>query len=641
VLGALHARDLWPSRGNGVGAAPPTRLPARRAETVETRYEVRNPNGRLVAVHVREDLGRGLKRFRWEQPNGTPELGGLHTADLPLYGVEHLRERPGEPVILVEGQKAAQALRDAGRLAVGTVTGANGTPSDDVLRPLVGRLVYAWRDNDEPGRAHMTRNAQGLARLGNTPRWIEWAGAPEKGDAADFLAQHGAGEALDRLLAAAAPYVDAHTPERVVLVCLADVIAKPVRWLWRGRIPLGKLTVLDGDPNLGKSLLTVDAAARVTRNDTMPDSTRSDIDGPSGVVLLSAEDDLEDTIRPRLEAVGADCTRIELLVRVKDPQGERGPTIADIDALEEAIQKTRASLVIVDPLMAYLPDERDSHRDQDIRRALAPLAALAARTGVAVLVVRHLNKSSGGNPLYRGGGSIGIIGAARSGLLVALDPNDPDGGRRILAVTKANLAALPPALAFHVETQDDVPRIVWEGETSHTAEALLAVRLPEDERSALDETVEFLLATLAEHDLPAAEVKAAARPAGIAKRTLERARYRAGVVTRRQGFGPGAVYVWSLHARQDSHARQLVDNGEHGEHGPHDPRPHPHSTAEDSQRMYLRDLAESWRWPRIYIGWGETIAPGRETWTRFLTTAPLARIEWATADLQSLEVGQS
>ena len=355
-----------------------------------------------------------------------------------------------------------------------------------------------------------------------------------------------------------------------VLVRLADVVPKRVRWLWPGRIPLGKVTVLDGDPDLAKSLLTLDLAARVTRNSAMPDGSFSDLGEPRGVVLLSAEDDAEDTIRPRLDAAGADVKHIVILVGVKDSRGERGPTVADLDALEEAIRSTTAALVVVDPLMAHLPDERDSHRDQDVRRALAPLAALASRTGAAVIVIRHLNKGSGGNPLYRGGGSIGIIGAARSALLVAPDPDAPDGDRRILVVTKRNLAAATPALAYRVEAPEGVPRIVWEGPTEHTAGALLAVQLPEEERSAQDDAVAFLTDVLGGGDLPAVRVKAAARQAGIAERTLERARSRAGVVTRRQGFGREAVYVWSLHARQKSHVRQSRGVGVHGEHGVHE-----------------------------------------------------------------------
>lgn len=363
-------------------------------------------------------------------------------------------------------------------------------------------------------------------------------------------------------------HIEADVPARAVLLPLADVTPKKVRWLWAGRIPLGKVTVLDGDPDLGKSTVTLDLAARVTRHVAMPDDTLSDLGEPRGVVLLSAEDDAADTIRPRLDAAGADVSRIVLLHGVNDSpgeRGERGPTIADLSALEEAVSSVSAALVVIDPLMAHLPDERDSHRDHDIRRALRPIAKFAERLGVAVLMIRHLNKNAAvGNALYRGGGSIGIIGAARSGLLIAPDPDAPDSGRRILACSKHNLSADTPALAYRLETGDEVPRILWEGPTAHTASALLATRLPDNERSELDEAKAFLTDFLADGDRPAREVKGAAREAGIAARTLERARPLAGVRSGRRGFaGP---FMWSL-SRQNPLSRQPLDPGENGEIG--------------------------------------------------------------------------
>jgi hypothetical protein len=128
---------------------------------------------------------------------------------------------------------------------------------------------------------------------------------------------------------------------------------------------------------------------------------------------------------------------------------------------------------VIDPLMAFLSGDVNSHRDQDVRRALAPLAKLAEETGTAVVVVRHLNKGSGDNPLYRGGGSIGIVGAARSALLVAQHPEDE--GRRVLASLKSNLAKPAPSLAFMLaEAANGAVKVEWKGETPLDAAALLA-----------------------------------------------------------------------------------------------------------------------------------------------------------------------
>ncbi|MBM4255919.1 MAG: AAA family ATPase [Deltaproteobacteria bacterium] len=309
----------------------------------------------------------------------------------------------------------------------------------------------------------------------------------------------------------------------VKLTCLADVEPRPLRWLWRDRIPLGKLTMLDGDPGLGKSLITIDVAARVSTHRPMPDETLSDLGEPASVVLLSAEDDTADTIQPRLAAAGADMARIRKMDAIIHGDDESLPSLGDCSLIPDALQEYGAKLLIIDPLMAYLPSEVNSFRDQDIRRILAPLAKIAAETGAAVVIIRHLNKSPGGNALYRGGGSIGIIGAARSGLLVAPDPDDSE--RKILAVTKSNLAKIPAALAYRIqENSDKVSFLTWEGPTNHTATSLLATPFDGEGHSSLEEAKHFLREVLADGPVAAKEVEKQANQASISYATLRRAK---------------------------------------------------------------------------------------------------------------------
>lgn len=344
------------------------------------------------------------------------------------------------------------------------------------------------------------------------------------------------------------------------LLILGTVDPQPVRWLWPARLPLGKLIILDGDPSLGKSLITLYLAGRVSHGLPMPDGTLGDLNGPAGVVLLCAEDDPADTLRPRLDAAGADCNRIALLQTVTETidseYGEprtrrRLPTLADLGAIETAIKTVDAKLVVVDPVMAYT-GRAETNSDSDVRSLLAGLAALAQRTGVAVLAVRHLNKSGGGNPLYRGGGSIAFIAAARVGLLVAADPDDPSGESRVLAVTKSNLAKMPPALVYRVnENANGVAYIQWLGETEHTAKTLLASVVDDDEKGALGEAKVFLADLLEDGPVEVKHLKGEARNAGIAEKTLQRAKTALGVQAIKFGFGETGYWTWSLPRNAD------------------------------------------------------------------------------------------
>lgn len=335
------------------------------------------------------------------------------------------------------------------------------------------------------------------------------------------------------------------------MVRLSDVAPAAVEWLWPGRIPFGRLTVLDGDPGTGKSALTNDLAARVSTGRAMPDGAGGLV-RPYGVVILTAEDGLADTVRPRIDAAGGDPSQVVAIAYVRDREEDgascrRLPTVRDVQAIEAAIRAVDAVLVIIDPLMAYL-GTTDAHRDSEVRGALAGLADLAERTGVAVLVVRHLRKAGASNPVYAGGGSIGIIGAARSGLLLAPDPDAPESDRRVLACTKSNLARRPPSLALELVQREGVLTLRWLGESSHGASALLE-RVEAEERTVRDDAAIMLREELADGPRPVRDLQHIARELGTTWRTVRRAADALGIERRKLGIRGG--WEWSLPSVQD------------------------------------------------------------------------------------------
>jgi hypothetical protein len=354
---------------------------------------------------------------------------------------------------------------------------------------------------------------------------------------------------------------DVDTPngqrQRFTTITVADVEPERVTWLWEGRLPAGKLATLDGDPGLGKSTLALTFAAVITTAGCWPDATRCH--HPGDVVVMSAEDGLADTIRPRLDAAGADVTRVHVIdATVVGDLDPRAPTLADTEALADLITGTGARLAIVDVFMAFLPSGTDSHRDQDVRTVLARLAKVAADTGCTVLLLRHLNKAGGHNPLYRGGGSIGIVGAARVALVVAVDPEDED--RRVLAWAKNNLAPLPDALAYRLTDTPEFccARVVWDGHADVDVAELLDTA-PGDDYGATAEAKRWLEDYLTIHGAcENKDVKQAAAKVGIAVRTLQRACKSLGVVVESSGY-PRVTY-WSSPAHEPQSRQSRLTN---------------------------------------------------------------------------------
>jgi hypothetical protein len=278
------------------------------------------------------------------------------------------------------------------------------------------------------------------------------------------------------------------------------------------------------------------------------------------VVLLSAEDDIQDTIRPRLDAAGADVSRVVALQAVEVYSGDESPIRRcvdlqrDIERLEEAIEATPdCKLVVIDPITAYLGD-KDSHNSGDVRGLLAPLADLAARHRVAVVMVTHLNKAAGGPAMYRSIGSISFVAAARSAWVVCKDESDEK--RRLFLPLKNNLAENNGGLAFRLTKQlsaNGQPSLVWDAEpVTMTADQALGNHRGSGGQREIDAVSEWLRTLLADGPVPATVAKAEAEDAGHSWATVRRAKDAIGVVVAKRGFGEGSQWAWALPGREDA-----------------------------------------------------------------------------------------
>jgi hypothetical protein len=316
---------------------------------------------------------------------------------------------------------------------------------------------------------------------------------------------------------------------------MADVAAELVRWLWPPYIPYAKLTLLEGDPGLGKSWITCALAAAVTQGHGLPGTETFE---PRNVLMLSAEDGLGDTLRPRLDAVGADVTRV---VALDEPLTFDAPGLL---RLEDAIHYYSPALVIIDPLFAFTGSKVDIHRANECRAISAPLGAVAERCGCAIVAVRHLGKSrGGGNALNAGIGSIDFAAAARSVLLVGQDPDDHS--KRAFVQIKNNLAPIGESIGYVLEGG----RFHWTGASTLTAGRILSFPSNEEARGARSEAVEFLRSALVDGPRPSKEIESEAHLAGISKITLRRAKDILGVLVCKEGghFGGGQQkWLWAM-----------------------------------------------------------------------------------------------
>jgi archaellum biogenesis ATPase FlaH len=328
------------------------------------------------------------------------------------------------------------------------------------------------------------------------------------------------------------------------LLCLADVEPRAVNWLWEPFIPACMLTMLSGDPGTGKSFIALSIAAELSRG-RLRDSR---IVEPANTLYLSVENPVAESLRPRFDALGGDPARFFLLKGkpIFDADGNKhlaAVTLADLAAIETAIVRVQARLMVVDPIQSYLGSGVDLHRSNETRPVMDGLAKLAEKHGCAILLLRHLSKQVGGKAIHRGLGSVDLTGAVRSEILAGSLPDDADA--RAMVHIKSNVGRTGRALGYSIDGQG---HFEWTGDCQITAEDLLAAPTGPD-NGKLAQACEWLKSALVSGEQKQEEIQSLAKSEGISQATLRRAKKTLNLNSRKDGLtGP---WIWSL--PEDAH----------------------------------------------------------------------------------------
>lgn len=341
--------------------------------------------------------------------------------------------------------------------------------------------------------------------------------------------------------------------ETGLIIAMGDQVeTERTQWIWPGFIPAGKITVFAGDPGMGKSTIIGDIISRISKGTYLPTGQRT-ITGTS--LIASAEDSAEDTIIPRLIACDANLKKVGVIREVREDIGDGESRYLcfprDIELLRQTIVSTGCRILVIDPLTAFIEKGADSYKDQDMRRILHPIENIAQETGCAIIIIAHLNKKEDASTLYRVGGSIGFIAAARSVIAVTRTTEDT----RVLYSLKANLSVRPTSISYEVrqvrktktrantwlgEQVINSSAIRWLGEVDFDPFAKAQSATPDS--VALQEATEFLTQVLTQGMSETDSIYEEARQAGVSKSYVNKAKLNMGVVqSRRSG-----KWYWEL-----------------------------------------------------------------------------------------------
>ena len=301
-----------------------------------------------------------------------------------------------------------------------------------------------------------------------------------------------------------------------------DIHSKKIDWLWYPYIPYGKITIIQGDPGEGKTTFVLSLLSILSTGGILPCSEKT-IFGKA--VYQNTEDNNEDTIKPRLEIHGADCSNICFIEKA------HGQLTINDEELGDAVKESGAKVLVLDPIQSFIGENIDMNRANVVRPRMNKLKEIAESTGCAILLVGHLNKNASGKANYRGLGSIDFSAAARSVLVIGRPSNNPQ--IRVVAQQKNNLGPIGHSIAFGLNKG----KVEWLGKYNITAEELVSYNGPEKELSKLTEANILLSQLLANGPKSYKEIMERALAEGIGKRTMVEAKSNLGIASIRKTDG--------------------------------------------------------------------------------------------------------
>jgi DNA polymerase bacteriophage-type len=503
------------------------------------------------APYLRVERTTTKNFFQFHMEGGRWVKGAPAGPKIPYHLPDLIAAAPDVPVWITEGEKDADNVAALGLITT-TNPGGAGNWCADLNKWFKGKqTAYLLQDHDEKGRQHTAKIAAALQHIIAEIRTVLFSELPPKGDVSDWIDAGGTREQLLARAKAATRWV----PDGYTLVRASDIVPRAMDWLWRGHILRGSQKLLTGIPGGGKSQIHCAFVAYVTTGAAWPDGCNGA--SPGNVIMLTAEDCLDQTIVPRLIAAGADRDRVYILKKIRRDNKERMFLLGeDIDELDRMITKVgEVRLITIDPITAYM-GKLNSHLATDVRGQLGPLADLAERTDVAISAITHPPKHTSQRAIDHFIGSQAFIAAARIGHMAIAEVDEDENGNRVpsgrslFTNPKNNVSRKMSTLAYRInekQINDGIKAayVTWEEIVDVTADQAVAAATPSKNKEASSVTM-FLLDILANGPVPAKRIEERAAQRGFSKDQLDRAKKKMSIVAFKEPGVLDGQWIWAL-----------------------------------------------------------------------------------------------